>query len=173
MAGQLRGGDPMPRGEDLTLAATDVVMRIKEGYEDKKVGKIKSVFHVGAKINVDGRFLAWAKISKDLKVLFDNSNQTFLDILGVKDLHGDEKKAFAVYEMEAAHVSKEDLKERSHRFSMSLELGRASAQDDFLVDGLTIGLIPGVPHIPGTPFPADVIVDTIGTGSASPWDIWY
>jgi hypothetical protein len=154
---------------DMTL--TDVALRMKEAFEDKKPAEITNLFTPKAVINVDGKMHDLAETAEFLQVFFAAVDQTYLDIVAVERLDKHEVRPFVVYLIDVAWVDRESWKESIHKFRIALDLEREPKGKRHLIRGLTaVELHPkDEPGPPAGTFPPDV-------GAASggdPWSIWY
>lgn len=120
------------------LAFTDVVIRLKEGFEDKDVGKILREFDPKATLNFDGRFATVKDLEANLRRLFEVVDQTYLDVAGIEEVDPDPERPFVRYKVDVAWVDKKDWLERSYKVQLGLSLiKRPREQDRLAIVGLT------------------------------------
>jgi hypothetical protein len=155
---------------DMTM--TDVALRLKEGFEDKKATEIANLFTPNAVINVDGKMHDLAETAEFLQVFFAAVDQTYLDIVAVERIDKHETRPFVVYLIDVAWVDRESWKESVHKFRVALDLEREPKGKRHLIRGLTAGELRPKDEPAGSPagaFPPEI---TAARGG-DPWSIWY
>lgn len=119
---------------------TEVALRIKEGFEDKDVGRMLSVFSPNAKVNVLGRFFTVEEVAPRLKEALVKVEQPSVDILSIEESEIRDGYAFVSYVTEFAWIDSQTWEEHALRGLMSLDLGRI--EKGWLVNGFTLARRP-------------------------------
>jgi len=155
---------------DMTM--TDIALRIKEAFEDKKAAEIVKLFTSNAIIDVEGKMHNIADTGEFLQVFFAAVDQTYLDIVAVERVEQHPTRPFVVYLIDVAWVDRESWKESVHKFRVALDLEREPKSGRHLIRGLTaVDIRPKDEPAGGAAgaFPPEVRDDRGG----DPWSIWY
>jgi hypothetical protein len=155
---------------DMTM--TDIALRMKEAFEDKKAADLVQLFTPKATINVDGKMQDVPETAEFLQVFFAAVDQTYLDIVAVERIDKHDVRPFVVYLMDVAWVDRESWKESVHKFRVALDLERDPKTKRHLIRGLTAASVRPREEPAGAAagaFPPEVRTAKDG----DPFSIWY
>jgi len=162
----------MPTDERPDMTMTDVALRLKEAFEDKKAAEIAGLFTPKAVINVDGKMHDREETAEFLQVFFAAVDQTYLDIVAVERIDKNDARPFVVYLIDVAWVDRESWKESVHRYRVALDLERDVKNNRHLIRGLTAAAVAPKEEPPAgtdTRVPPEVSAARGG----DPFSIWY
>jgi hypothetical protein len=162
--------------DDRTMELTDVLLRLKRGFEDKNIGTIKELFRPNPKINADGKFYSLAQLLDALRALFDAVEQTYFDVVATKRVEAQDETLFGTFEVDVAWIAKRDWMEHIQKVQLSLEVMRDPKNPRLAINGLTtvtqpVGQRQDRPDDAG--FPDGAAGAGRERGGFDPFSIWY
>lgn len=167
--------DGSMKDDERTMELTDLLLRLKRGFEDKNIGAIKELFRPNPKINADGKFYSLAQLIEALRALFDAVEQTYFDVVATRRVEVQDDTLFGTFEVDVAWIAKSDWLEHIQRVLLSLEVLHDPKNPRLAINGLTSVTQPLAPRQDKDDmgFP-----DTAGggddkRGGFDPFSIWY
>jgi hypothetical protein len=157
---------------------TDAMYHVKRAFEDKELESLKDAFTPNARLNADGKFFTVAQMVASIKILFEHVDQTYFDVLDLKQSEVNEQGYFGVFEVSVSWVNRSNWQETTQRLQLSIEVTRDDKQPANRISGLTAGRLPDAkPADPqghdGAGVPVEVLFGTPARGGFDPFSFWY
>ncbi|HVP30377.1 MAG TPA: hypothetical protein VMW35_14575 [Myxococcota bacterium] len=159
--------------EKETLELSDVMLHLKEAFEDKDPDALRKLFRQNAKINIDARFYTVAEFVANARAIFEAVDQIYLDIVGLERVQPDPRAPFVSFGVDVAWVDKQTWQENSRNLVFGLDLLRDEKTNELGIHGMTVGDRPVQPGTTGAvpEFPKDVREPT--DRGFDPFSVWY
>ena len=164
------------KDDERTMELTDILLRLKRGFEDKNIDAIRELFRSTPKINADGKFYSLAQLLEALRALFDAVEQTYFDVVATRRVEAQDDALFGTFEVDIAWIAKSDWLEHIQRVLLSLDVMRDPKNPRLTINGLTSVTLPSAQRqdklVDGgfPPYAAGAAPDR---GGFDPFSIWY